>query len=190
MNWLVGIFKNISPYAVIAGGLWVLYNYWRGRTFEKKLLLDVRTSSKALPDMRILFVEVQLTNAGKGKLGAKRVAPNDYVYKDAFEQLKYSCSLQIRRINITKLVGETYLDWYKCAALESVPDIPTEINLLDDYVVPDKNNEIVFWMEPGDIVQLPAPLVLQAGHYLLKVSFYGTNPDKDFWSRLVYTQLD
>jgi len=25
---------------------------------------------------------------------------------------------------------------------------------------------------------------------LLKISFYGTNPNEDFWSRLVYVQLE
>lgn len=189
-NVFVELFKNVSALAVIAGGLWAIYHYVRGRTYEKRLLLDIKTSSSVMDKKRVLFVEVQLTNPGKGILQAKRVGPKDYVYKDEAEQLKYSCSLQVKRLDPGKLAGEAHLDWYKCPALEPVPDIPAEINLLDEYIVPAENSEIVFWMEPGEIAHLPAALVLQPGHYLLKVSFYGTNPYKDFWSRLIYVRLE
>jgi len=189
MDFLIGIFQKIYTAGIGAFLLW-LYNYFRGRTYEKRLLLEVKTCSKALDGKRVLFVEVILTNAGKGKLGAKPVGPDDYVYKDADEQLKYSCSLQVKRINTNKLKGETFLDWYKCSALEPVPGIPSEINLLDDYIVPDEDNKIIFWLEPGDIAHLPAPLVLQLGHYLLKVSFYGPKSKKEFWIRLVYVCLE
>lgn len=189
-NVLVELFKNLSAIAVIAGGLWVLYHYVRGRTYEKRLLLDIKTTSQVLDKKRVLFVEVQLTNAGKGVLKARRVGPEDYVYEDESEQLKYSCSLQIKRLDPKRLAGDTYLDWYECPALEPVPDISAEVNLLGEYIVPAENNEVVFWLEPGDIAHLPAVVILGAGHYLLKVSFYGTNPDKDFWSRLVYVRLE
>jgi hypothetical protein len=189
LDSLVETFKNLSAVAIIVAGLWTLYNHIRSRTFQRRLLIDIKTSSKTLHKMQILFVEVELTNSGKGKLAAKRVGPEDYVYKDAEEQLKYSCSLQIKRVNAEKLSDETFLDWYKCSALEFVSNIPAEINLLDDYVVPAENNEIVFWLEPGDVAHLSAPLILKPGHYLLKVSFYGENPDEDFWSRLAYVSV-
>lgn len=188
-NFLIELFKNASAVAVIAGGLWGLYHYVRGRTYEKKLLIDVKTSEDALEKKRVFFVEVQLSNTGKGILKARRIGPDDYVYKDEFEQLKYSCSLQIKRVDPKKIVSDVCLDWYKCPALESVPDIPAEINLLDDYIVPADNNEVVFWLEPGDVAHLPAVLVLDPGHYLLKVSFYGTIPLKDYWSRLAYVRV-
>lgn len=189
MDFLIVIVKYISI-GGIGAFLFGLYNNWRGRTYEKRLLLDVKTSSKPLDDKRVLFVEVILTNAGKGKLDARRVGPNDYVYKDADEQLKYSCSLQVKRVNTQKLTDETFLDWYKSSALEAVSGIPAEINLLDDYIVPAESNRVIFWLEPGDIAHLPAPLVLQPGHYLLKVSFYGPKFDEDFWTRLVYVCLE
>ncbi len=188
LDWLIEIFKNISV-AVIGGGLWFLYDHIRSRTFEKKLLLEIKTFSEPLDGKRVLFVDVELTNKGKGKLKARQVGPTDYVYKDEHEQLKYSCSLQIKRVKTKNFDNETYLDWYKSPELESVPGIPAEINLLDDYIVSKKNNEIEFWMEPGDIVQLSAPLVLQAGHYLLKVSFFGSDLNEDFWSRLFYVHI-
>jgi len=182
MRW----FFESLPLAVVLAALWHLYIFIRGRTFEKRLLLDICTSSEELGETRLLFVEVKLTNNGKGKLGAKRVRPGECVYTDEFEKLKYSCSLQIKRVNASDLKGETLLDWYNSAELRWVPDVPREINLLDEYLVPNEGNRTDFWLEPGDIAHLPASLVLLPGHYLLKVSFYGTRLKKDFWSRQVH----
>ena len=139
MRWLIEKFFESFRLAVVLAALWHLYIFVRGRTFEKRLLLDICTSSEELGEARLLFVEVTLTNNGKGKLAARRGRLSDWVYKDEIEQLKYSCSLQIRRVNANKLKGEALLDWYDCRALEQVPDIPSEINLLDEYLVPNKD---------------------------------------------------
>jgi hypothetical protein len=187
---VIALLKNFCTFAVTPlAGLWVVYHYVRGRTYEKMLLLDIKTSSNVLGEKRVLFVEVQLTNHGKGKLQARPVGPEDYVYTDKDEQLKYSCGLQVKRVALKKLAGDTYMDWYKCPALEPVPDIPAEMNLLGDYVVPAENDKIEFWLEPGDIANLAAPLVLQPGHHLLKVSFYGITSE-DYWSRETYVRLE
>lgn len=180
------VIKQIPPLA-IAGGVWAIYFYIRGRTFEKRLSLSVTAKSEPLGENRIVFVEVQLTNHGKGKLEARRVRPGDYVYKDEIEQLKYGCSLQIKRVK-GNAADERFIDWYKTDALETIPNIPPEIDLLDDYRVPDEQWRTRFWLEPGDAVHLSAPLILSPSHYLLKVSFYGTNATKDFWSRLFYVR--
>ncbi len=189
LSWIVEIFKNMSAVSVIIAGMWILYNSIRARTFRSKLLIKINTFSEPLEQNKVLFVEVELINQGKCKLVARRVGLADYVYKDKFDQLKYSCSLQVKRVNMKKLTGEAYLDWYNCSALEQVPDLPAEINLLDDNVDPCANNEVVFWMEPGDVVHLSAPLILHTGDYLLKVSFFGINRHDDYWSRLLYVQL-
>jgi len=177
--------------AFSGGGLWNLYLHWRSRTFEKRLLIDVHTEITALKNKRIVSVEVALTNAGKGMLKAMSVGPGDYVYQDENERLKSSCGLQIKRIATEKLAGECqHLDWFNSPALEEVPGIPDEINLLDDYAVPSDGNKIVFWLEPGDVAHLYAPMILPVGAYLMKVSFYGTNFQEDYWSRLVCVSVD
>jgi len=175
--------------AITGAALWALYLHWRGRTFEKRLLLDISTSSEPFDEKRVLFVEIKLTNSGKAKLQAKPVKRGQWVYKDEIEQLQYSCSLQIRRINPNKVKAETLLDWYNCPALEQIPDVPTEINLLDEYILTNEDNRIEFWLEPGDIAYLPATLILIPGDYLLKVSFYGPDAKNDFWSRQIHTHL-
>ena len=58
--------------------------------------------------------------------------------------------------------------------------MPAEINLLDEYLLPNEGNKTAFRMEPGDVVYLPTTLILPPGDYLLKVSFYGNKSDKRF----------
>jgi hypothetical protein len=177
--------------ASISGGfLWSFYLHRKGRIFQRKLKIDVKTSSHVVNTLHILVVEVQLTNTGNVKLAARRVGPNDYVYKDEQEQLRFSCSLQVRRVDPKKITRESYLDWFKCDSLGPVPHIPAEINLLDEYVVPVENDKIVFWLEPGDVVDLTTPLALDKGHYLLKISFYGEVEKNDFWSRLIHVCIE
>ena len=182
-------FEGVSV-TIILGALWKLYIHKRGRIFERKLLIDVEPSFKSLNEYRLLSVDVRLTNAGGVKLEAKNVGEDDVVYEDAFERLKYACSLQVKRLNPQKLKEERSVGWYDSDALEPVPNLPAEINLLDEYLLPNEGNKTAFWMEPGDVVYLPTTLVLRPADYLLKVSFYGTNPIKDFWSRQTHVRVE
>jgi hypothetical protein len=169
--------------------VWDFYCHWRSRKFQETLQIDVRTSTETIGEQRLLFIEVQLKNAGNAKLEAMQCKPDEFVYRDDIEQLHHSCSLQIRRLNTDKLTGSTVLDWYRCPALEPVPDIPTEIDLLDEYRVPKNDMITDFWLEPAEIAPLSASVMLTPGLYLLKTSFYGRNIKKDFWSRTSYVLL-
>jgi hypothetical protein len=188
-EWIVRGFKNISAIAVVAGGAWALFNFIRGRTFSSRLQIDIKSNSESFESKRLLFIDVTLTNTGKGKLQARPIEPNDCVYKGEHEEIRYACGLQIRRIEPIDISGETYLDWYNSSSLSPIQDIPGEINLLDDYLVPSDNNKTVFWLEPGDVAQLSAAMVVMPAHYLVKVSFYGIDADEDYWSRLVYARV-
>ena len=138
----------------------------------------------------IVSVEVVLKNNGKGKIQAWSGGDGKLAYKDALEELKRPCSLQLKRISSTVEQDNQYLNWYNSASLVSVPDIPSEINLLDDYVMTDDHNRVEFWLESGDTVHLPATLILNPGNYLGKISFYGRKPKKDFWTRFVFLNLE
>lgn len=109
-EWIIGVFKNISAIAVVTGGMWVLFNYIRGRTFSSRLQIDIKTNSESFESRRLLFIDVTLTNTGNGKLQARPIGPNDYVYRDEHEEIRYACGLQIRRIESVNISGETYLD--------------------------------------------------------------------------------
>jgi hypothetical protein len=141
-----------------------------------------------LRERRLLFIDIQLTNIGRGWIQAKTVGTGTHADKDEFEIVKYSGSLQIKQIRAESIKGDESLDWFTSPVVQAVPGID-EINLLDEYVRTDRNNEIYFWLEPGESVHLGATVVLSPGHYLLKVTFYGPKFD-EFWHRLKYVYLE
>lgn len=60
-----------------------------------------------------------------------------------------------------------------------------EVNLLSNYEDPQHNNQVDFWMEPGETYYLGTPLVLPAGMYLAKVTVVGSDDDGDYWTRVL-----
>jgi hypothetical protein len=189
-TFLTATWHQIQLFTVpaVAITLWEFYKFLRGRSFQNTLIIDVTTSSQPSGERSVVFVDVQLKNLGKGRIKAKRIGDGEYAYKDEIEQLKHSCGLQVRKINTASVTTDAHLDWFQSSALERVEGIPDEINLLDEYILTDKNNVVEFWLEPGETVHLPAPLLLSSGHYLLKVSFYGPR-HSDFWSYIAYVHV-
>jgi hypothetical protein len=178
---------------LIGGGFLVkIIEFYFGRAYRKTLIINIDTTSTGLDNRRMLVVNVQFTNAGKGKIKAKPVKTSradEYAYKNKIETVRYSGSLQIKELETAGLQGNKYLDWFDDSVSQEVSGIK-EINLLDEYILTDKEGEIDFWLEPGETVHLATPLVLSPGNYLLKVSFYGPKADDDFWHRLIFVRLE
>jgi hypothetical protein len=182
MPWLASTLESLPLLALGAGG-WQLYLHLRSRTFQKRLAIDITASNRTVGDKRSLFIDVKLENTGRVKLEAFKSSPSTFVYQDQHECLRHSCSLRLKRINMSKLGSQaTHLDWYRSEALEAVDGIPTEINLLDDYILPKNGNVTTFWLEPTDIVHLSAAFILPVGLYIAKVCFYGRDIESDYWS--------
>jgi hypothetical protein len=66
---------------------------------------DVKASSRPAGERHLFFVEVQLASAGNVQLQAKQTKLDGFVYRDEAEQLRFGCSLQIKRVNTEKLTG-------------------------------------------------------------------------------------
>jgi hypothetical protein len=98
MEIISELLKSASM-AAVGAAVWGRYVHWRSRTFQKKLLIEAAATTRMIGERRLVFIEIQLTNAGRGKLEARRVGPAEYVYWDEFESLNYSCSLQLRRVS-------------------------------------------------------------------------------------------
>jgi hypothetical protein len=47
-----------------------------------------------------------------------------------------------------------------------------------------------FWIEPSDQCHLGHTFVLAKGDYLVKLHFIGVDTNEDFWSRIVYMQVN
>lgn len=187
--WLDRLLSGIS-FTAVAGILGKLYLHLRGRVFEKKLSIDVSASVHRAGHRRSVFFEVKLTNAGRVKVQAFAGGPGVYAYQDSSEALRYSCSLQLRRVDSEKLGEAAIIDWYDEVTVKRVDGIEPELNLLDEYLLPLHGNVTAFWLEPGDTAYLTAVVVLPAGFYLAKIAFYGTKLDEDYWHRLVELHLD
>ena len=182
LEWLKYI---VGPSILV--GLWELYKFIRSRTFASRLKIEVGSTATPLGERYLVFVDVQLTNFGRGKIQARPLDASQVAYEDAVETVRYSGSLQVRQIEAGSIDANGYVDWFRSAAVKPLDGVP-EINLLDEYTLPDENDRVEFWLEPDEVVNLGAPIVLSPGHYLLKVSFYGPESD-DFWHKLEHVYL-
>jgi len=183
---IVGVANDIVvTLAAIAGGAWALLRVKRERADESALDIDVSVRCDEAPgrERPVVFVEVKVQNVGKTKIQAKPTRDaNGAVYSDAAETIRYSGSLEVR--SIVDIGAENRcLDWYDGKAVAPIAGV-SEINLLSEYEIPEENNAVDFWMEPGETYALGRAIVLPAGLYLAKVTFVGERAG-DFWARIV-----
>jgi hypothetical protein len=172
--------------AALAGGLWAVARLKRERSDEAAVTIDFSAKTSALPDnpASLVFLSVMLKNVGKTKIQAKREKTNGLAFQDKGETLAHACSLQVKRVRPRAHMPHRCLDWFKSDSLEAVANLP-EVNLLSEYENPDQNDEIDFWMEPGEVYELGKALVLGPGIYIGKITFVASKSDEDFWTRIV-----
>jgi hypothetical protein len=183
----------------IVAGIWALWIFVFERTAESALSIDpsvvIVTNAPSLGMRRLVFLDVALANKGKRMIKAMRVTSNAWASpkEDKLEQLRYSCGAEIRRIDASAITNNKAFDWFTDAgkALTCPDGTPTEINLLREYELSKPPNVGVsdFWMEPGEQYHLGTAFILTPGDYLVKVHFYGKT-EKDFWSRVIFFQVD
>jgi hypothetical protein len=177
--------------AALVGGVWVLLRLVQERTDEAALALGLSCSSSPYEQVYLVYFNVRMRNVGRSKIQAKAKQRNGYAYDDDEERLKYSASLQVRRIKqIAPSQGPLHIDWFEkdIGRLEKIPGLE-EINLLSAYEDPRKANRIDFWMEPGESYGLAASIILPAGLYMAKITFVDARSDRDFWTRIVQIRV-
>jgi hypothetical protein len=173
--------------AALVGGLWVILRLNRERTDEEALTIDLACRSSPYGEEYLVCFDVRLCNVGKTKIQAKRKrAATEYVYDDGIEQLEHSGSLQLRRIAVGAIPDNgRRINWFDGGScLEKLANCP-DINLLSYYENPKKGNRVEFWMEPGEIYNLEASVILPPGLYLTKVTFVASKSDLNFWTRVM-----
>jgi hypothetical protein len=179
------IIQNITvASASVIGGLWAFLRLYRERTYEGALKIDI-TAHTLEVEPKYTFVGVTLTNQGHSKLQANNAIGPRPVYSDRLDTILYSCSLEVKRINANCIAGDISVDWYNDSLLSVA--IP-EVDLFTTYRNPN-NNQVEFWMEPGESYRLGSLLCLTCGAYLAKVTFIGSDCDEDFWTQLFYFQV-
>jgi hypothetical protein len=168
--------------AALIGGAWVLLRLRRERVDEAAVEISVSTTSTPLGSEHLAVITAELTNKGHTEIRGRTEKTSDgLVYKDTAdggEELKYSCSLQIRSVDVAALGATGRLpDWFKRIGLIDIPGVPRQIDLLTEYVDPDKN-KLEFWAEPGEVYRLRSPVLLPVGTYMAKVTFVGADSDR------------
>jgi hypothetical protein len=181
-DWTEPFEQLVVGLASIVGGAWVLLRLYRERAFDSALTIDIHSSTLPAGGPPLTFVEVTLTNVGKVKLQAKPARSDHGAYDDGVEKLRYGCGLKLKKLDAAALGGEAWIDWFDNRRFTS-PQLG-EINLLSEYEDPKRGNRADFWMEPGEVYHLGAPVALPGGVYLAKVTFVGARADSEFWSRI------
>lgn len=170
------------------------------RQSQPHLGLEIKTIQAVIPtttDRRLVFLDVILKNEGKRKLEANPILTTINAYKDFGEVLKYPCGIQIRQILTSEISTNKPLDFFTdMNELRCPIGIPTEIDLLGEYEEiqnPNSSDAAIpkFWIEPGEEYHLGTSAVLPKGSYLIRFHFVGSkSSDEEFWSRIVFTQID
>jgi hypothetical protein len=188
-NW----YHLILIIATFVAGYWTYYLFIAERNSNAHLFMDAKatisTNIPSLGERRLVFLDVFLNNTGKRKIVARRASTNEVAYSDPSETIKYSCGVQIRTILTPLIQTNKSLDWFDDTNLLQCPQgIQPEIDLLGECELPDGTPD--FWIEPSDQCHLGHALILVKGDYLVKLHFIGTDPSQEFWSRIVYMQVN
>jgi hypothetical protein len=64
MTWLQWLDPVVKVLAVLIGGFWVLFNYYRGRTHKPRLRLSVFGERAFLGGVEYLIIKTELSNVG------------------------------------------------------------------------------------------------------------------------------
>lgn len=167
--------------AILAGGLWVLYQFALRRAFESTLVINVSVHSVPYGNDRYrAFVQVELANTANRRIyAAKRLSDAEKVEYE--QSVTYPCDLQIRRVGDSNATY-VYDDWWGSAKEH---DGAYHISVLAEYSLGDET--IDFFMEPGEKYFLGHLFDMPSGHYVAKVVFVGSRAGAaEYWSRIVF----
>jgi hypothetical protein len=181
-HWAEPFEHIVLGVASVIGGLWVLLRLIQERLWDSALDINIRSSMVSTETHPLTFLEVKLINRGKVQLRAKVRRTRGLAFEDKAEQIKYTCSLKLKRLRPPIVSTNAWIDWFDDKNFETMQYL--EIDLLNEYGDPNRNDRTDFWMEPGEVYKLGVPLALCSGIYLAKVTFIGERSDSEFWSRI------
>jgi hypothetical protein len=193
MSSAQGLYHLTVIAATVTAGIWTYALFIRERVSNAHLFMDVKptivTNIPALGDRRLIYLDVFLNNTGKRNIVAEKISTNEVAFNDPGETIKYSCGIQVREILTTLIQTNKDISWFADTNLLRCPSgLPPEIDLLEECELPDGTPD--FWIEPTDQCHLGHTLVLNKGDYLIKLHFIGTDTNEQFWSHILYMQVN
>jgi hypothetical protein len=176
--------KWASVAAIVVGGIWAFYRFGLRREREPALGIDLSFTTVPYNSTSYLVAfDLTLANKGSVRLRAKRKRSPAYSDKD--EALKYSCDLMLRAVSTTLQPG-SQVTWFSALDQRSPREGDIELDLISEH---ELDGDTDFWMEPNETYHVGTALILQAGIYLVMVTFVGDASDGDFWRRLFVIQV-
>jgi len=186
---LSSVIQNLAVVlAAIAAGIWALYRYRIERSLEAAMTMEI--SASAIQRGAVFMVPVRLSfhNTGKALIASRGRTDGVPVWSDKLETLYFPLNLQVRHLVDPAQEGATVFDWFDGNVATPVEGLPTEINLLRPFELPD-SKEPGFLLEPGDKATVEFLLALPPGDYLIKGTFVGGGSDQQFWTDIRYLAL-
>jgi hypothetical protein len=130
-SWAEPFEHIVLGVASIIGGLWVLLRLIQERLWDSALDIVIRSSMIPTEIHPLSFLEVRLTNRGKVQLRAKVRRTRGLAFKNEAEQIKYSCSLQLKKISPRVVNADAWINWFDDNSFEATQLV--EIDLLNEY---------------------------------------------------------
>jgi hypothetical protein len=173
--------------AILAGGVWVLYQFLLRRAFESTLSLDVTVTAVPSGNLYRAFVEIAIANTGNRRIySAKKLSEKQKTEYEA--SIEYPCDLQIRNVGAPNAKC-FYWDWW-AAPEERLAHLSRNdhVSVLSEFSLNDRTLD--FFMEPGEKYRLGHLFELPAGYYAAKVVFVGARAGaSEYWSRIFFFSI-
>jgi hypothetical protein len=174
-----------NPGTLVAG-VWTLYLFLLRGSFETSLAMSLSVETQPRGDQQIVFLQVELDNIGGRRITAPPLLSKEQI-KDYEDSIRFPCDLQLRRLEEEEASVPRFVGWWskRDNLLSSIPGIPEHISVLYEYTRADQ--QVDFFMEPGEKYTLGHVFVLPPGHYVAKLVSIGERATAaEYWSRIFY----
>jgi len=177
--------KAIGFLGTLVVGVWTVYLFLLHGSFETSLAIDLSVETQPRDGKYVVFLQVRLDNIGGRRITAPP-ALSEAQIADYEESVRFPCDLQV--LGLTGVTSTArFVGWWskRNPLLSEIPGVPPHISVLYEYTRSDQ--QVDFFMEPGEKYVLGHVFILPAGHYVAKLVFVGERATAaEYWSRIFY----
>ena len=193
VSWYFGVWdtgwsdkgKALSFLGTLVVGVWAIYLFLLHGSFETSLAIDLSVETQPRDGQYVAFLQVKLDNIGGRRITAPPALSQAQI-ADYEESVKFPCDLQV--LGLTGVTSTPrFVGWWskKKDLLSEISGIPQHISVLYEYTRSDQ--QVDFFMEPGEKYVLGHVFILPAGHFVAKLVFVGERATAaEYWSRIFY----
>jgi hypothetical protein len=187
-----------------AGFFFALYRF--GIKREKYCFLNITIDKQVIckkNNLLLVSIKIGLANRGETRIFPRTKCQKDseFLFKDKYDECKYSGTLKIRRVPISN--EQLILGWYSLKPIDSINSLLDEnenlsfnleqINYIDEYLDPRSDfKKLHFWIEPKEEHLFEIPIWLEPGIYAVKAFFLGKHIkylNEEYWSKTTFINI-